>query len=357
MFYNFRSAYEKFESWHLRQRGKLLRAKYERGLNGIYADLRKQPRDRLDRLHATFDNGVLATEANQVHVDASIPTTGASHWQYDGVPIKVTVLNEVVLQTPTPCQPGDVLTQHQIISDVPSLHRQLQEYWTPIWNAMQDVPPADWQRIINFFEAHVPKIGFDLPKIDIPTWRRALRRYKSTAARGVDGISHFDLQAMPDAWVSRLLTLLHRIECNETPWPTALLYGVVSVIAKDVNSATVDRFRPFVIFPVIYRTWASIRSSQMLRLLAPYMDSGAFGFLPGCETSQLWMTLQSDIECALQEGSSMVGLSTDLVRACNNIPPQGTGDFGMPLRWGSFFYWGRDVCMSRGQVLLVASVG
>ena len=44
--------------------------------------------------------------------------------------------------------------------------------------------------------------------------------------------------------------------------------------------------------------------------------------LPGCEPSQLWMVLQSDIECHLLAGADLAGLSTDLVRAFNNIPRQ-----------------------------------
>ena len=50
------------------------------------------------------------------------------------------------------------------------------------------------------------------------------------------------------------------------------------------------------------------------------MDSEAYGFLPGREPSQLWMVLQSDIECNLLSGADYAGLSTDLVRAFNNIP-------------------------------------
>ena len=48
----------------------------------------------------------------------------------------------------------------------------------------------------------------------------------------------------------------------------------------------------------------------------------AFERLPGCEPSQLWMVLQSDIECHLLAGANLAGLSTDLVRAFNNTPRQ-----------------------------------
>ena len=322
IFDQYKQAYERFESWHLRQRGRLLHAKYEKGLSGVFQDLRKLPRDRLDSLHHVHHYGILAVEGTQVHVDQPLQLDGASQWAIDDVPLQVTVLNEVVLDVQQSCEVGDVIVQYQTISDVPALHAELLHYWTPIWNAMPTVPPADWQRIVAFFQAYVPSFGFSLPPITVGAWRKALRRYKKTAARGVDGISHVDLLSMPDPWVERLLQLLQRIEDGTSPWPTAVLYGIVSVIAKDPNSKTVDRFRPIVIFSIIYRTWASIRSTQLLRLLAPHMDSGAYGFLPGCEPSQLWMVLQSDIECHLLAGADLAGLSTDLVRAFNNIPRQ-----------------------------------
>ena len=322
IFDTFHAEYHRFETWHLRQRGKILKTKYDKGMAGIHQDLRKIPRDRLDALHAEHTYAVLAVEDHQVHLDHPIVMGGCSVWKQDDIPLRVNVINEVVLDLDVLCEVGDVLVQYQTISDIPAVHQQLLDYWTPTWNAMQSVPDPDWQRITSFFQAYVPRLHIDLPPLDVATWRKALKRFKPHAARGVDGISHRDLLAMPLAWTERLLQLLCKIELGHTPWPKALLYGVVSVIAKDPCSKTVDRFRPIVIFSVIYRAWASIRSRQLLRILAPYMDPGAYGFLPGCEPSQLWMVLQSDIECSLLTDSPMTGLFTDLVRAFNNIPRQ-----------------------------------
>ena len=81
----------------LRQRGTLLKAKYERGLQGIYGDLRKQARDRLDLLQRTHHYGILAVDQHQVHVDQPIQLAGASSWFLDDTPIQVHMVNEVVL--------------------------------------------------------------------------------------------------------------------------------------------------------------------------------------------------------------------------------------------------------------------
>lgn len=71
---------------------------------------------------------------------------------------------------------------------------------------------ADWRRILDFFRAFVPVLPLELPGLDLVTRKRALRRFKPHAARGVDGISHHDLLALPDAWTERLLELLGNIE-------------------------------------------------------------------------------------------------------------------------------------------------
>ena len=41
IFEAFKLCFERFEAWHLRQRCKLLKAKYDKGMKGIYQDLRR----------------------------------------------------------------------------------------------------------------------------------------------------------------------------------------------------------------------------------------------------------------------------------------------------------------------------
>ena len=73
------------------------------------------------------------------------------------------------------------------------------------------------------------------------------------------------------------------------------------------------------------------RARQLLRRIAPYMSSEAYGFLPGCEPSQLWTVLQAEAECALQGDHPLCGFSTDLIRAFNNIPRQHTFELAAHL--------------------------
>ena len=324
IFSSFKSCYEKFESWHLRQRARLLRSKYETGMSGIFADLRKQPRDRLDFLQQTKTYGVLATEAQQIHLDSPISVNGCSVWKHQDQGFDPTIINEVVISANIACEVGDEIQQQHTISDIPTIHAELLKYWQRTWCAMESVDASTWQRVTGFFQAYMPQLEFALAPISVTEWRKTLKRFKPTAARGVDGFSHEDLLAMPTPWTQRLLDLLNQIELGHTPWPTPILFGIVSVIAKDIGATTIDRYRPIVIFSVIYRAWSSLRSRQLLRILAPRMNCEAYGFLPGCEPSQHWAVLQGEIEYALSTEQALCGLSTDLIRAFNNIPRQHT---------------------------------
>ena len=54
---------------------------------------------------------------------------------------------------------------------------------------------------------------FSLLSCQVLIWSLGSERCgASNAARGVDGISHHDLLALPDAWTERLLELLGNIE-------------------------------------------------------------------------------------------------------------------------------------------------
>lgn len=95
-----------------------------------------------------------------------------------------------------------------------------------------------------------------------------------------------------------------------------MIHGIVLCLAKEAGAHDPNGFRPIVIFSLVYRTWGSIRSRQLLRLLSSHAPDSMFGFLPSKEATQLWWTLQSFIE--------LVGLSTDLIKAFNRIPRQHT---------------------------------
>eukprot|EP00438_Fugacium_kawagutii_P031979 Skav207040 [mRNA] locus=scaffold975:198961:208505:- [translate_table: standard] len=108
IFVNFKECFERYESWHVRQRASLLRAKYDQGIRALYHDLRKGRKGSLDCLTSTTEYGVLAVDEpiGQVHVDHEVNLLGQNVWSLDDQRVSVTSVNEVVLQMDCPCEVG-----------------------------------------------------------------------------------------------------------------------------------------------------------------------------------------------------------------------------------------------------------
>ena len=82
-----------------------------------------------------------------LHVDQPIVLGGTCIWQHDSTSLPVQIINDVVLQVDSRVEQGDIIFQVRTISRVDEVHQALLDYWTPIWNAMDSVPTADWQRL------------------------------------------------------------------------------------------------------------------------------------------------------------------------------------------------------------------
>ena len=166
----------------------------------------------------------------------------------------------------------------------------------------------------------MPTGTFSVSPITANQWRRSIKRFRQRATRGCDGCDRCDLLAMSDSQVSTLLSLLHSVEENEdTGWPVQLLEEFVLSLAKVEAPHLAAHYRPIVLPSIIYRCWASLRSRQLLRWLAQLVPEDAYGFIPGREPAQVWLLLQAQIEATKESQHSLCGLSSDLVRAFNNI--------------------------------------
>lgn len=260
-----------------------------------------------------------------VYLDQEAAVCGASTWTLGGtfvVPsfVKGTSLG---LSLDVTRLVGSTILQHQTLSAISDVQQALLDFWTPKWQAIDNIPMELWDRLSGFITAFMPKLHNSLPAITIEQWKKGLRRFKSYAARGTDGFSHLDLINMPDNLMESLLDLFNGIEEDRLNWPLQFLHGMINSLPKTSEPNGPSDFRPVVILPVAYRAWSSIRSRQMIRFLLPHVSDGAYGFLPGKEPMQIWASLQGLIECASQGSVGLSGLSTDLRKAFNCIarPP------------------------------------
>ena len=214
---------------------------------------------------------------------------------------------------------SSTLNQRTYTTALEELHSQLLAHWKPIWQASTDIPHERWSRIIAFTRKFLPQCDLQLEPITMQQWRRAVKKLKSTAARGTDGISKADLLYMTDEHTQWLLCLLDRIETGQQHWPKQWLTGIIHAIAKHDSAHTPGDFRPIHLFVITYRLWASIRTKQTLRKLQAIVPESAFGFLPGRETTQVWMAIQAWVEHAVNFDLPLCGLSTDLKKCFNHI--------------------------------------
>ena len=113
IFQTFKINFEHYEQWHLRQRGQLLQTKYDKGMRGIFQDLKTSQREQLDLLTQERSFAVLAVDPqeHQLHLDAPILTEGFARWTHEGTLLTAQPVNDVVLQLDDTAQfsHGDVL--------------------------------------------------------------------------------------------------------------------------------------------------------------------------------------------------------------------------------------------------------
>lgn len=322
MYQAFHHAFRQYERWHIHQRQLVLQSKYDKTMKALFQDLRKARPDQVHSFWSTTSFEVVAIReaTRSILLNECVPDQ-LGQWFFQGrpLPVRGNVEELLVFEHMPEIGVGDVLDFHCHTATVADVHRQLQEFWAPKWNAQRPMDATTWQRITHFAAAFMPKIPLTLPPLCESDWKRAVRRFRPTAARGADGWAKLDLLHMDTVHTNNLLSLLTAVENNQVEWPAQLLEGLVIAIAKNVDAHQPNGFRPIVLLSIIYRCWASLRSRQLLRMLEPYIHADAHGFLPTREPAQTWLQIQAAVEVALQSRQPLAGIGTDFVKAFNCI--------------------------------------
>ena len=324
IFEDFKLNFEKFELWHLRQRGKILRDKHVHGMQQLFKELKPPQRDQIDLLWQNHDFTIMAIDFDtcQIDVDRPPPTIGQITWKIGSKELQHTNMVGTVLtfaSLPDDLEPMDLLQCHQAFASSADLHAALLELWQPRWQKTSLVGGSEWARIVAFIEAYMPKMHFPAPTFDLQSWKSVLKRFPTRPARGVDGVSVEDLSHLPDVASQSLLDFLQRIDGVNTDWPEQLKYGTVISLSKRDDPHLAQHYRPVVILSCVYRAWARLWAQPLLHTLANLVPGNAYGFLPGRECAQVWIQLQGIIEVCLQQGISFSGFSTDIEKCFNNV--------------------------------------
>ena len=326
LFLDFRVNFRNFERWHLAQRGKLLAERYDNSKKQLYLDLRDPAPPQVDVLSLHHCHAILAVEPDgcTVQLDSAPDQRGANHWTLDGAQAQPLFSDGAICTlSANDCPAVDQeLEQVQTLHSTSDVRSEFVSLWSARWQRHRDTSLDCWTRVLGFASAFLPRLSFDLPDITEDVWYAAVRRFKPKAARGPDGWARDDLLNLPPARTRQLLSLLEHIEAGAAAWPAQLLHGFVILLSKQNGRTDAQAFRPICLYSVIFRAWSGIRARQLLQQLRQSISHEMFGFLPGHEAAELWYTVQVQVELCCQGSGDLHGLSTDLVKAFNQLPRQ-----------------------------------
>ena len=214
---------------------------------------------------------------------------------------------------------GKTVSQVRHVGSLIEVFSEFGQQWGARWMRHADADTVQWQQVLADLEGRIQFPELDLSPITIQVWRTAVRSKRARSAPGPDGISRDDLLCMPDSLVLQVLHLCAVAEQTGS-WPLQMLEGIVSSLEKTPQASRVSDFRPICVLSFVYRVWSSIRAKEALLHFAKHAPPGMYGTLPGCNSADVWMSLQLAIESSHRSGSPLYGISADLTKAFNMLP-------------------------------------
>eukprot|EP00435_Cladocopium_sp_Y103_P027778 s1703_g6.t2 len=257
-------------------------------------------------------------------------------------------------------QVGQEVRQERFIGQLEEMFQKFQTEWQARWDKHLHTDDAQWEPLVSFFELACPP-GPELPYVPITRerWYKTLRKKKPSAAQGPDGWTRKDLLNLPDDLTDAIISILHAVESGRMAWPRQWLVGIVHSLEKFEQPATVSGYRPITIFSLIYRTWSSLRSKEILRHMLPMVPSRSYGSLPQRCTTNMWLTLQMEIEANLNNMQPTCGAVLDVVKCFNHLPR--TPLFGVMRHMGvntqTLHAWSQALCHMERRFSIRGSVG
>ena len=322
---DFHANYKALESWNVRQRCAILRARRAEHLKEAFHDITHREKAPLTHLTISEETNIIYVDPTTwtVTTDKDILEDGSSTWLLEDTKAVVKRVEPFTYQISTDLLlcPGQQLAHGRSLTNPADILSHIEHFWQARWSRNPEVDASTWQRVLAFAQAHVPRNSFTISELSLPAWDQVNKRYKGSAARGPDGLDHLDLRLMPDSFKDQILLLLDSVE-RGAPWPEQLTKGFCHPLPKHDAASAVGHYRPIVIYPMIYRSWGALRANSLIRQLGDKLPDGVRGFLPHREAGDLWHSAQALVECALQQHTPLVGCVSDICKAFEHIPRQ-----------------------------------
>eukprot|EP00438_Fugacium_kawagutii_P033744 Skav209660 [mRNA] locus=scaffold2126:122984:134587:- [translate_table: standard] len=323
IFEDFQHNYRRFESWHLRQRYKLLKLTFQEKRTRVFGALKTTTRTGLHYLVRTHSTTVRTVSADGAAMDLDevaglqLPATlsiGALHIFLESTDLSRVPLDpEWLVQAPQPA----LIRQHCVTPQ--AIQAELHRFWSPRWWQEQLPPESAWDPIIQFAQAYLPAQQMHYSPLSVEAWDEVISKFSARAARGPDGYDRLDVQYMPRAFKEELLDILQEGERTAT-WPQQLRPGFVQALPKREGACEADTHRPIIVYSILYRSWSSLRAKAILAHVHNLATEHQLGFMPGCEPADLWVLLQALLEGDHQRGTGLMGYVSDLRKAFETLP-------------------------------------
>ena len=214
---------------------------------------------------------------------------------------------------------GAVARQQIRITSDQGIMQAFQSVWSSRWNKLSHLCDSQWQQIVDFCSRTFRPCEWHFSEITPTRLSQAFHRKKKKSAVGPDGVSRSDALALPPTAVQQLCQLFPAVESG-VPWPCQLVQGFVSSLHKGRGDGGVDSYRPIVVYPLVVRSWSSIRAKEALASIHSYLPPSIYGGVQGCQAKTIWFQVAQLLEAAYMTHSSLQGVVVDIQRCFNALP-------------------------------------
>lgn len=214
---------------------------------------------------------------------------------------------------------GHKLSQSSALGSLDVLFAAFREQWQQRWCKHDSLPHTHWSELVGFARRFVPTNPLCSLCLSPKLLRAEVgRKHKRTAA-GLDGVTRLDLLQANDATMQSLCNLVERAT-TDGAWPKQVISGRVSSLAKTLDAAEVNQFRPITVFSLVYRCFSSVVARFLLDWADQWAHPDVFGNRKGHQTGHLWRTLVSEIQVAHDQGLPLSGITADIEKCYNCLP-------------------------------------
>ena len=186
--------------------------------------------------------------------------------------------------------------------------------WEVYWQRDEDLTlPPGAQEYLDIVQQVQPAPTLPL---DYDLWTKVLKGSKASSMRGVDGWSFSELKLVPRAFVEVLLHLFSWFE-QIKEWPRVFNIWLVVLLRKVATGILPwSSVRPISVAATLYRTWAKMRTQQLL----VHARSLATATVQPClSTRSIWgIQVELTAEFLAQERFPC-GVVLDLIKAFNVV--------------------------------------